>query len=290
MANFLTLKFQRFPFILAISLLSSSICYCPKSLAAQDAMVLVERAIIYSDKDMTSPIGYISRGKKIVVGEVPRNRAQVYPIVVSGKVAYIRVVDVTTEKESMDATRLTAERFQKTAHPHPESKVVVSYFAYDSQISQDVQNGTVTDGDALFWHGFSLKGEVLMKKSFDLQIITNYLFTTEGEEAYRSVEFGAGLGVRLINKKRFLARLEGQFLTVPFSTYSLGSDFRIKSYGYTLGAGLNLTYLMGEHWGLEGFIGRYYTKLFSFDVPSPYQDTAPSFNGNRLGIGFNYTF
>ena len=69
-----------------------------------------------------------------MVGEIPRNKAQVYPIVVSGKVAYIRVNDVTTERESMDTTRLTAERFQKNTAPSISGKFAVSYYAFNSTI------------------------------------------------------------------------------------------------------------------------------------------------------------
>jgi hypothetical protein len=41
---------------------------------------------------------------------------------------------------------------------------------------------------------------------------------------------------------------------------------------------------------MEAFGGLYYTKLMNFDSPAPYADISPSFIGNRLGIGLNYTY
>src|SRR5680860_266278 len=110
-------------------------------MAVTDALVMSDRAVIYADQEMTSPIGYVPRGKKIKVGEVARNKAQVYPIIVSGKLAYIRVIDVSTEKDQLDSTRLVAERFQKATKHDPKTRTTLSYFSYTSQISLDTDNG-----------------------------------------------------------------------------------------------------------------------------------------------------
>ncbi len=286
-----TLKIQRLPLYLAFYLLSLLFFFCPKLWAAQDAMVVADRAIIYSDREMTSPVGYVSRGKKLVVGEIPRNKAQVYPIVVSGKVGYVRVQDVTTERESMDSTRLVAERFQKNTDTVYKSKFVLGYFAFSSQANLNNSNTTdLVDKDAILWHGLSLKGEVLLKNSFDFQIISNFMAMSEGQEKYRVIEFGFGAAYRVIDSRKFLLRLEAQGYGIPFSSYEIGSDFRLTSYGYTAGGGLNMTYLFDQHWGLEASGGVYYTKLMGYDTPAPYKDVSPSFVGNRFGLGVNYTY
>lgn len=285
-----TLKIQRFPSRQLFCLISSLLFWCPLLWASQDAIVIAERAVVYSDREMTSPIGYISRGKKIVVGDIARNKAQVYPILVSGKVAYIRVLDLSTEKESADATRLTAERFQKSTNVVRETKVVTSYYSFLSQITQSQKNAEISNGDSLFWHGLSVKGEVLVKSRLDIQVLANYMGTSYKEESYRVFELGLGSALRLIDQRRFLARLEGQALGVPFSTYEIGNDFRVKSFGYSVGGGLNLTWFFDKYWALEASGGAYYTKLFAFDTPDPYTDFSASFVGGRFGLGLNYTF
>lgn len=285
-----TPKFQSLRLYFYLYLLFLVIFFCPKIWAAQTAMVLADRAIIYSDKEMTSPIGYVSRGKKLKVGDIPRNRAQVYPIVVSGKVAFIRVIDVTTEKESMDSTRLSAERFQKSTRKEYKSKFVVSYLTFLSQISLDKSNSTLADGDALQWHGVSLKGEALLWKSWDLQIMFNFLQAIKDKETFRIFELGAGGAYRLVNSKKFLLRLEGQLLAIPFSNYSYGGDFRVNGYGVTTGAGVNANYYFDENWSLEGSLGLFYTKTFGYDAPAPYSTIEPSFMGTRAALGLSYTY
>jgi hypothetical protein len=280
------LRIQRVPLKIAFYLLFLLCFFCPKLWASQDAMVLADRAVIYSDREMTSPIGYVSRGKKLVVGEIPRNKAQVYPIVVSGKVAYIRVIDVTTERESMDSTRLTAERFQKNAAPKLEGKFSASYFAFNSTIELD----DATEDDSFFWHGISLKGEMFLKNRFDFQVVLNWMQTQEKAVKFRAFEIGPGMAYRLIDTRRFLLRLEAQALLIPYSSYSQGSEFRVNSYGYTLGGGLTSTILFDENWGMDLSAGLYRTGMFSFKAPEPYGNIDPVFTGLRMGIGINYTY
>ncbi|WP_408096226.1 hypothetical protein ACJVC5_14395 [Peredibacter sp. HCB2-198] len=264
--------------------------FCPKIWAAQTAMVIADRAVIYSDKEMTSPIGYVSRGKKVKIGEIPRNRAQVFPIIISGKLAFIRAIDITTEKESMDSTRLSAERFQKSTRKEYKSKYVLSYVTFLSQISLSNSNSQLENGDAVQWHGVSLKGEAFIWKHWDLQILFNYLQAIKDKETFRVVEFGAGGAYRLINGQKFLLRLEGQFLAIPFSNYSLADDFRVNGYGFSTGAGLNANYYFNENWSFEGALGLYYMKTFGYDAPKPYKSIEPSFVGPRVTLGLSYTY
>lgn len=280
-------KIQWFSPSLVLKLIFMLGFFSPKSWAAVNAIVVSEKAIIYSDKEMTSPLGYVKRGKKIVIGEIPRNLAQVYPVVVSGKIAYIKVEDVSTERESMYSERLVAERFQKNTHDIFETKYNLSFFTYNSSIHLAEKN-TAIDSTAYQWNGLSLKGEVLLQKKYDVQVIANYLYTTR--KAFSVFEVGGGVGYRLVDKRKHLFRAEGQLLAIPFSSFSYKSDFRIKSYGYTLGAGLNYLYRFDGNWGLETFAGIYRMSLLGFDLPSPYSNISPVFLGTRFGIGATYSY
>lgn len=281
---------QRFPSSNSFKLLFLVFFFCPNLWASMDAIVIAERAVVYSDQEMTSPLGFIARGKKVVVGEIARNKAQVYPIVISGKIAYIRALDISTEKESMDSTRLVAERFQKNTDREFKTKYVLSYFTFNSTMDSGKANKVVPNGTSFNWQGFALKGEVLLKKRYDVQIMTDYMTSQNGNAKFTAFELGAGLAYRLIDRRRMLLRAEGQFLAVPFSTFSYGNDFRVKSYGYTIGAALNFLYLFTENWGAEVYGGLYRTSFFGFDAPAPYTDLDPVFTGARLGLGLNYSF
>lgn len=258
--------------------------YCPQLWAAQYAVVSAEKALIYSDQKMTSAIGYLSKGKKIQVGEVPRNKAQVLPIIVSGKVAYIRINDISTETQEARSEELVAERFQRQVDTEYKSRLVFGYYNF---LSKYTENDVSTDFN---WHGISLKGEISKDSRIDVQIIVNYMMSKNDEIEFQATEFGLGLGLRLLDFRYLKLKLFVEGLSVPFASYKNGSNFRINSYGYTLGGGGILNIGMGRNWGIEGKLGLYRTSLFKFKVPDPFEDISPVFNGVRAGVGlyFNY--
>ncbi len=285
-----SLKYLRF-IIHPISLVIVVMLFCCQiSWAVQEAIITADKAVIYSDMDTSSPIGFITKGKKILIGDKTQNNFQVYSVIVSGKIAYIKVADVSTEKESMDSNRLTAERFQRSTNTQSLSNLSVSYYQFNSQIRLDNENGEVVDKNVFNWHGLSIKGESKISEKLDLQVIINYMFSTLKGQAYRASEFGFGVSRRFFESKKFTARVEFAALSIPFVTYSVGEDFRSRSYGYSVGSGLNLRYLLNSHWAIHLSGGLYHTGLLTFDNPSPYQDSAPSFNGMRYGFGVQHLY
>ena len=61
---------------------------------AQVGIVQSSKAVIYSDIELKSPIGYVRKGKQLAVGEVKRRRGEILPVVVNGRIAWIRVSDL----------------------------------------------------------------------------------------------------------------------------------------------------------------------------------------------------
>jgi hypothetical protein len=283
-------KFRLVPKTLKPILTLGLLFVCQQLWAVQEAVVVRDQAIIYSDEQMSSSIGYVKKGKRVKIGEKTRNLGQVYPILVSGKLAYIRALDVSTEKESMDADRFVSERFQKAAQSEYKSNYSLGVFQYSSQIKLDEDEKHMGSHDSFTWTGVSLKGGVLVNKSWDVDFFVNYLTASSGDVTFKALETGLGAALKVYQGKRLGVKLLGQVLAVPFASYAVSSDFRINGYGLTTGGGLSLTYLLGQHWGLEGFGGFYYTKLTGFDAPKTYESIAPSFVGSRLGLGLNYQF
>ncbi len=78
-------------FRITIAFVISMICVQ----AAQIAVVSVPKAVIFSDQNLTTPLGYIAYGKKVRVGEVERKDGTVLPIVISGRIAYIQIKDIS---------------------------------------------------------------------------------------------------------------------------------------------------------------------------------------------------
>ncbi|PIP96497.1 MAG: hypothetical protein COW00_10280 [Bdellovibrio sp. CG12_big_fil_rev_8_21_14_0_65_39_13] len=72
-----------------------------QAFAAREAVVIAKKAMVYSDINLTSAIGFLRQGKKIAVGEVKRNRGEVVPIVVNNRIAYLRVKDLSIEGDAL---------------------------------------------------------------------------------------------------------------------------------------------------------------------------------------------
>ncbi|TDJ07192.1 MAG: hypothetical protein E2O68_03935 [Deltaproteobacteria bacterium] len=79
-------------------LLFSAISY-----GAQTAYVKTARAVIYSDKELSSPIGYVRMGRKLRVGDVKRQQGSVLPVIISGRIAYIEIKNLALpESKSLE--------------------------------------------------------------------------------------------------------------------------------------------------------------------------------------------
>jgi hypothetical protein len=290
MRRFILLKFQLLRIFTLSGAIFLSMCCCHNLWASQDAMVIVDDAVIYADEQMSAPVGYVRKGKKVKVGEISRNKSQVYPVIVSGKISYIRVIDVSTEKDSMNSNTLVAERFKKGTIDENINNYSVGLFNYATQINLNLENGKLKDKDPMNWTGLGVRGGTQINPKWDLDVLINYMKTNANNEAFSALEIGLGAAARIFEKSRFTFRFLAQFLLVPFSTYALGEDFRVNGYGFSTGAGLSMTYKLAGSWGLEGYGGFYYTKLSGFKAPTPYRNIEPSFLGSRIGLSLNYQF
>ncbi len=272
--------------------------FCPQVWAVQEAIVIADKAVIYADRTMSAPVGFVSRGKKVTIGEIPRNKARLYPIIVSGKIAYIRVSDVNTEIDSLDTNRLVAERFLRAAKKKTQAHYGVSVFTFPSQISLNRSIDELKDKDAFVFNGFHVRGVTRTPGNWDLGFALGYAEGRENIESFRMVEIGPEFAYRIYTGDIFVFRWQNQILGVPYAAYSLGSKARVNGYGFSAGTGVNANWTFGEKFGFEAYGGVYYTKLFGFDLPDPANAGTtlnrpdirinPSFIGTRIGAGITY--
>ncbi|OFZ26811.1 MAG: hypothetical protein A2381_06630 [Bdellovibrionales bacterium RIFOXYB1_FULL_37_110] len=62
--------------------------------ATRLAHVKTDQAVVYADQNLSTPLGRISRGKKVVVGEVPRKYGTLLPVLIAGRVGWIQIKDI----------------------------------------------------------------------------------------------------------------------------------------------------------------------------------------------------
>ena len=283
-------KFQIVRSVSSLLTVLTIVFFCHNLWASQDGIVIAEEAVIYADRQMSAPVGYVRKGKKIRIGSIPRNQAQVYPIVVSGKLAYIRVIDVSTSREISGETNLVTERFRKMTKQKLETNYSFSVFNYSSQISLNKENDKLKDKDPVNWYGVGIRGGARIFPNFDFDLLFNTMLADAKQESFRMVEFGVGVTAKVIETGRFKFKVGVQALAVPFASYAFRQDFRVNGYGFSTGGGANVSYRLTKHFGMEGYGGFYYTKISRFAPPQPYNQISPSFIGSRLGVGMNYEF
>lgn len=64
------------------------------------ARITANKAIVYADENMLSPLGYIANGKAIKVGNPRRINKDLVPLIVSGRLAFIEIKDIKYENSS----------------------------------------------------------------------------------------------------------------------------------------------------------------------------------------------
>ena len=92
-------------FLIVLSLffsLCTSIVY-----AAEYAIVSSDKGIVYAEETLITPIGYLKRGKKIIVGSNPLKQSLIYSVILTGRVAYIQAKDIHITKDGEENKKVT---------------------------------------------------------------------------------------------------------------------------------------------------------------------------------------
>lgn len=63
------------------------------------ARIATPKAIVYADENMNSPLGFISNGKLIIVGNPRKLNRELVPLVVHGRLAFIQIKDIRYETD-----------------------------------------------------------------------------------------------------------------------------------------------------------------------------------------------
>ncbi len=63
------------------------------------ARIISTKAVVYADENMLTPLGYITNGKTITVGNPRRINRDLVPLVIYGRIAYIETKDIRFEDD-----------------------------------------------------------------------------------------------------------------------------------------------------------------------------------------------
>ncbi len=277
--------------------------------SAQLVTVSTSRAIIYADKELTLPLGYVTMGKELTVGEVARKGGQVLPLIVSGKIAYIRVSDISVSKEGNK--KGYSRYYQKDEDPID--------FEYLHELKSNLQkNNYLTSSYGFFNPGESWHYLASSTGSIEKESIKTISITLEHRDPLKRLSWGLGFKLYTLTQES-LKTLSLNF-EVPFYYNNL---YKIKTVSFDGIIGLSVTssvkikvldtpgyYKAFQYGGLLGLRSRVpltpkwgmlFTlsyKLLNIDSMQPISIKGPptkkytinAFSGTHLTFGASYRF
>ena len=259
-------------FLLFVTLLMHSTLYAQDDVnllsLTHTARIISPRAIIYSDENLASPIGYISNAKLITVGNPKHSNPDIVPMVVYGRLAFIEVKNLHYESDS--SSQLNTIPSAPREHnidiilENPEEKLSLHntiYFDLHSfSAGSDIQNlFSAIDGSNkknLFGYGLSMvhrqtPGRVLWGLGFEYNSISTDAMS------FNYFMINPIIGFTPIRNPLFL-------IDLTFSLdLSVGATLKIKSnsddepsafiYGSNIGA--RIVFLPNQYYHFTGSIG-----------------------------------
>lgn len=262
------------------------LCFSLPALASVEATVVVEKAIIWADVKRSAPLGYVLKDKKVTVGEVPRNKNQVVPIAVSGRIGYISLDDISFDNKSVPTER-EYTRFKEMTEKRDGA--VYSFTMTGLNATESKDTAASRPGDNWNFLGGTIKGDVPTPTSrVGVVVALDYLYAQNRPETFRMVGVSLGLSWHIIKSRWFILKVEGMGTAIPYAQYESNPLFTLNGYGFGGMAQGVANIFFGEHWALEGSAGPQLIRLYGIDRPEPFKDFDPQFTGLRWSVGLAY--
>jgi hypothetical protein len=264
-------------------------------ISAQWATVQADKAVVYSDQQMTSEIGYIKRGKRVRVGEVARNKGSLLPIIIDEKIAYIKIVDIKSAKDEKLVTSATARKRKIKKDKLKESRLGLSYNRYMLQL-ENIEDSTETNSFA--FNGGALKG-YLKKRNERVAYAAEIGYSIAADEndlnVFEYYNFNFDILYRIVDFDNLSFSILFGGILVPLAQYSYDDLFTQNSSGLGASAGAELFLGLKDSLGIHANLRYQYIEVFGFDIPksenlgldSTYD---PTFSGVSFQTSITYVF
>lgn len=241
--------------------------------AAQWAVVIKDKAIVYADPEMSASIGFIIKGKKVRVGEKTKNNGLVLPIIVSKRIAYIKTADIesSTNKDLIDNSynRYSVRNKKNMA----TNRIAVlaggalgSVYFPESPTADNQYNMLFYGG------GIRVYREESNSKS-GIKGSLEYMTGTRDKEEISLLSIPFDYYYKIFQKSYFELHLFGGINLIPFAEYKLADDFTLNGNGLGAQLGSELVITL-EKVGIHIEASYQYNKLFGFKLPD--NDIFPS--------------
>jgi hypothetical protein len=240
------MRFAFFIFIFVFSLTSHA--------AGRRVVVTVPNAVVYSDLNMNSPIGRIPLGKFIRVGKVKRKYSTVVPIIVAGRVAYIKDSDITDYKKWIQQTK--GEEIEKLRATEHDVDLVLA--KVDDKLSQN-NHMVLTAGNYSLGSEWDTVSQEFGDGTGNTLFNAKVLF--EHRPLVHSWSWGAGLGQYISNQQNLELNITTLELVAYYTLFNffdllsvqvMGGSLMTAAFTLKTRTGDNYTgALFGYHYGAQ---------------------------------------
>jgi hypothetical protein len=255
---------------------------------ARNAVVVAEKAIIWAEAERASPLGFVRKGKILRVGEVERAKGQVLPVLVSGRVGYVAVQDVSFTVDTT-AERPHYNRFQEATLKRYGDQLIFGGLLLTAK--ESTNKGAGRQGDSFSFVGGFVKGLVPSESvNRELGFLIDYSTASKGSEKFKRFNLGFGGAWSMVNRRSFKLKLEVWGLFSPFSQFKNGRLYTEN--GWALGAlgQTSATGYFNDNWGVEASAGVEVFQIFGMTPPKVIKNFDPRFLGTRFSLGAVYRF
>ena len=256
--------------------------------AMQYAIVRNRRSVIYSDYLRTSPIGYVRKGRKVRVGSVSRNKGRVLPIVVSGKIAYISVSDLSI----LDGSEVLLPKGHDSiiGLEIRKRKFVFGTDYFVSNFTQGQYSIGQVEEKTVALTGFTLKKEKRKKPgSFQRYGLEMLSFSNEDEKLQIPSLVYDWVGNIYENGRLKIRSVFGLGFS-PYAIFRVDPYFALNGFSAHTDLGLeSIVYLFERHSLIIKTTFRA-QQLLDFNLPSPFSEFSPLIAGGVISASFAYSY
>lgn len=267
------------------------------------ARVIVPRAIVYSDENMNSPLGYISNDRLVTVGNPRKKNPDLLPIVVYGRLAFIESKSIHYENESVEMQ--SAKRGAPREHnidiilTRPEEKLSENNSAYFDlhQFSggEETKNLLMSvDGkDSSSYLGYGL---FLLHRKQNSRILWGagyeYNFISSPNVSIKSYMLRGILGYTPFRSALFLVDVDASFDFSVTTVLDIKNNYVNEPNGFVYGpsARARIVFFPENKYHLFGSLGLRSYKVLRletvFDANGASMNGISKMTGVDLGIGF----
>ncbi|MAZ49697.1 MAG: hypothetical protein CME65_14140 [Halobacteriovoraceae bacterium] len=272
---------------------ASFLCLNSSVMAAQWAVVTAKKAPVFSDVQMSSVIGFIGQGKRLRVGEVPKNKGRVLPIIVNKKIAYIQVDDIaiSTSKEAIFSA---TKRIQSKMNEKSDVKKIslVGGLMYANVAFDDTERNEASYN--LAFYDLGIRG--YYRNLGEVSGLRSGFVYTQGEreeEKLSSFYIHIDYTLPLISTRFYDMLFFAGGLVSPYVEYEVDSLFDITGYGLGAHSGIDMSFELPGNWSLNVDGSYFLMKTFDLNLPDNAfygKELNPLINGIRTTVGFTYEY